>query len=282
LVIMGAISVNTGAGLATSLLREFGPLPVVALRIVFGAVMVLLMGRPHVRGVPRSALVSCVAMGLILVAMNTSFYLALSRLPLGVAVTIEFWGPLTVAILGSRRPLDLLWVALAAGGIWVLTGGRLNADDALGVAAVFCAGGFWALYIVVGGRFARDWPDGRGLGLAMIVASAVVLPVAASLSDFRPLLASPAAIGGGLVVALLGSTIPYTLEVAALRRMRAATFGVLLSLEPAIAAILGFVILGQVLHTLDLAAIACVAVASAGASITARRLRVTAGEMESA
>jgi inner membrane transporter RhtA len=264
------------------LLRQFGPLPVVALRILFGTVMVLLMGRPRLRGMARSALVSAVAMGLILAAMNTTFYVALARLPLGVAVTIEFWGPLTVAILGSRRPLDLLWVALAAAGIWVLTGGRLNADDAIGVAAVFCAGGFWALYIVVGGRFARDWPDGGGLPLAMIVASSAILPLSLALADFGPLLASPPAIAGSVVVALLGSTIPYTLEVAALRRMRAATFGVILSLEPAIAAILGFLILGQVLHTLDLAAIACVAVASAGASITARRLRVTAGEMESA
>jgi inner membrane transporter RhtA len=189
---------------------------------------------------------------------------------------------LTVAVIGSRRLLDLLWVGLAAVGIYILTGGRVGADDLVGVVAVFGAGFCWALYIGVGGRVAREWPDGRGLTIAMLVASAAVLPVTMALSDVRPLLVAVPALAGGLVIALFSSAIPYTLEIAALRRLPAATFGVLMSLEPAIAAGFGFILLGQVLKTSDLLAIAMVAVASAGASLTARRLAATPGELEAA
>jgi len=282
LIVAGAISIQFGASFGGALVRGYGPLPVVALRIVFGALLLLAFRPPRIHGASREALLVCVAMGVILMVMNTSFYIALARLPLGVAVTIEFWGPLTVAVLGSRRHIDLAWVALAAAGIWILTGGRLGADDAIGVAAAFVAGGCWALYILVGGRVARYWPDGRGLSLVMLVAAVLVLPASVPFADFRPLLTAPLALGGAVAVALFSSSIPYTLEISALRRLSAGTFGVLLSLEPAIAALAGLLVLGQVLHPLDLVAIALVAVASAGASITARRLRVTAGELETA
>ena len=149
------------------------------------------------------------------------------------------------------------------------------------MAAVFIAGFCWALYIVVGRRVAGYWPDGRGLTLAMVVAGLLVLPVTLTLSDVRPLLVAPLALAGGVVVALFSSAIPYTFEIAALRRLRAATFGVLMSLEPAIAATVGFLLLGQVLRPPDLIAIACVALASAGASVSARRLMTTPGELES-
>ena len=282
LILVGALSVQCGAGLATTLLREYGPLPVAMLRIVFGALLLLAFQPVRLRGAERAAVISCVALGLVLAAMNTLFYVALSRIPLGVAVTIEFSGPLAVAVLGSRRLLDLAWVVLAAAGIYILAGGRLVADDAVGIAAVSGAAVCWALYIVTGRRVARHWPDGRGLTLAMVVASAAVVPVALGLSDVKPLLAAPLAVAGGLVVALFSSAIPYTAEIAALRRLPAATFGVLMSLEPAIAAVVGFLLLGQVLRLSDLAAIACVALASAGASLSARRPSVTAGELEAA
>jgi inner membrane transporter RhtA len=282
LILVGALSVQCGAGLAATLLRQYGPLPVAMLRIVFGALLLVAFQPVRLRGAGRAALVSCVALGLILAAMNTLFYVALSRIPLGVAVTIEFSGPLTVAVLGSRRPLDLAWVALAAAGIYILAGGRLMADDAVGIVAVFGAAVCWAMYILAGRRMARYWPDGRGLTLAMVVASAAVVPAALGLSDVKPLLAAPLAVAGGLVVALFSSAIPYTLEIAALRRLPAATFGVLMSLEPAIAAGVGFLLLGQALRLSDLAAIACVALASAGASLSARRLPVAAGELEEA
>jgi inner membrane transporter RhtA len=282
LIVAGAISIQFGAGFGGALVRGYGPLPVVALRVVFGTLLLIALRPPRISGVSREALVACLAMGVVLMAMNTCFYIALARLPLGVAVAIEFWGPLTVAVLGSRRPLDLVWVALAASGIWILTGGRLGTDDGIGVLAIFIGGGCWALYILIGGRVARSWPDGRGLSLVMLVAAVLVLPVTVPFADFTPLLTAPPALAGVVAVALFSSSIPYTLEIAALRRLSAGTFGVLLSLEPAIAALAGFLVLGQVLHPLDLVAIGCVAVASAGASITARRLRVTAGELETA
>jgi inner membrane transporter RhtA len=282
LILTATVSVQFGGGLATTLIREYGPLPVVAMRIVFGAVLLLTFQRARIRHASRAALLSCLALGVVLAAMNSFFYVALSRIPLGVAVTIEFWGPLAVAVLGSRRWLDLVWVALAAAGIYVLAGGRLEADDLVGVLAAFGAGLCWALYIGVGGRVARDWPDGRGLTLAMLAASALILPVALVGSDVRPLLGAPVALAGGVVVALFSSAIPYTAEIAALRRLPAATFGVMMSLEPAIAAAVGFVLLGQVLHTQDLGAIAFVALASAGASLSARRMPVTPGELEAA
>ena len=282
LILVGTLSVQFGGGLATGMIRQYGPLPVVTMRILFGAVMLLAFRRVRLRGMSRSALLSCLALGIILAAMNSLFYVGLSRIPLGVAVTIEFWGPLTVAVIGSRRWLDLVWVAMAAVGIYVLAGGRLEADDLIGVVAVFGAGLCWALYIGIGGRVAREWPDGRGLTLAMLVASALILPVALGLSDVRPMLLAPLALAGGVVIALFSSVIPYSAEISALRRLPAATFGVLMSLEPAIAAAAGFLLLGQVLAASDLVAIVLVALASAGASLSARRLRTTPGELESA
>ena len=281
LILSGALSVQFGAGVAATLMPQYGPLPIVAMRIGFGALLLIAFQPVRVRGASRPALASCVALGVILAVMNSLFYVAISRIPLGVAVTIEFCGPLAVAVLGSRRWPDLVWATLAASGIYVLAGGRLTADDAVGVGAVFGAGFCWALYIVVGGRLASYWPDGRGLTLAMVVAAVVTLPVVLAASDVRPLLASPVVLAGGMVVALFSSAIPYTAEIAALRRLPAATFGVLMSLEPAIATAVGFVLLGQLLHPVDLLAIGCVALASAGASISARRLP-TAGVLEAA
>jgi inner membrane transporter RhtA len=283
LIVAGCLSVQCGAGVGAALIRDFGPLPVVTMRIVFGTLLLLLFQRPRrVRQATRAALLSCAVLGVILATMNSLFYVGLSRIPLGVAVTIEFWGPLAVAVLGSRRPLDLAWVVLAGAGIYILAGGRLEADDLVGVVAVFGAGLCWATYILAGGRVAREWPDGRGLTLAMLVASALIVPVTLTLSDVRPLLVAPAALAGGVVVALFSSAIPYTTEIAALRRLPPATFGVLMSLEPAIAAGVGFLLLGQILGATDLMAIAFVAVASAGASLSARRLAATPGELEAA
>jgi inner membrane transporter RhtA len=249
------------------------------MRIIFGAAMLLVLRPPRIRGASRAALLSCLALGLVLATMNSLFFVALSRIPIGVAVTIEFWGPLAVAVLGSRRAVDLVWVGLAAAGIYVLAGGRLTAADALGVVAAAASGLCWAIYIGVAGKVARHWPDGRGLTLAMLVATALIVPPTLALSDVRPLLVAPAALAGGVVIGLFNSAIPYTTEIAALRRMSASTFGVLMSLEPAIATAVGFFALGQVLRTPDLAAIACVALASAGASWSSRR-RVAVGELE--
>jgi inner membrane transporter RhtA len=282
LIVAGSLSVQCGGGLATILIRDYGPLPAVSMRIVFGAMLLLALRPPRIRGASRPALLSCLWLGLVLAAMNSLFFVALSRIPIGVAVTIEFWGPLAVAVVGSRRVLDLVWVVLAAAGIYILAGGRLESHDAVGVIAAAASGLCWAIYIGVAGRVARHWPDGRGLTLAMLVASALIVPATLSLSDVRPLLVVPAALAGGAVIGLFNSAIPYTIELAALRRMKASTFGVLMSIEPAIAVAVGFVLLGQLLGPQDLVAIALVALASAGASISARRLVAAPGELESA
>jgi inner membrane transporter RhtA len=164
----------------------------------------------------------------------------------------------------------------------VLAGGRLTADDALGIFAAAASGLMWALYILVAVRVSHHWPDGRGLSLSMVVASVAIVPVMLALSDPRPMLVVPSALLGGLAIALFSSAVPYTAELAALRRLPAHTFGVLMSLEPAIAAVVGFVLLGQVLGWHDMVAIACVVLASAGSSLSARRLTTAPGELESA
>jgi inner membrane transporter RhtA len=280
LIVAGSLSVQCGGGLATILVRDYGPLPAVSMRIVFGALMLMVLRPVRLRGATRAALLSCLALGLVLAVMNSLFFVALSRIPIGVAVTIEFWGPLAVAVFGSRRALDLVWVVLAAAGIYVLAGGRLMADDAVGVVAAAASGLCWAIYILVAGRVGHYWPDGRGLTLAMVVASVLIIPPTLVLADVGPLLVAPMALAGGLVLGLFNSAIPYTMEIAALRKMSAATFGVLMSLEPAIATAVGFVVLGQVLGGTELAAIAAVALASAGASLSSRRRVVTPGELE--
>ncbi len=254
------------------------------MRIGFGAVLVGLLRRPRLRGVGGEALRWAIVLGLVLAAMNSIFYVAISRIPLGVAVTIEFWGPLALGVAGSRRPRDVVWVVLAAAGIYTLAGGRLAADDLLGVGAAFLAGLFWASYILAGGRVARLWPDGRGLSLAMVVATVVVVPVAVLGGGAGPaaVAVDPLALLGGFAVALFSSAIPYTLEIGALGRLPSATFGVLMSLEPAIAALVGWLLLGQVLGLHDVGAIVLVAVASAGSSLSARAGLIAPGELEAA
>jgi inner membrane transporter RhtA len=209
------------------------------------------------------------AFGLVLAAMNLSFYEALDRIPLGIAVTIEFVGPLAVAIGGSRRLLDLLWVTLAAGGILLLArgGGEVNAG---GVAFALLAGVCWASYILLSARTGRVFPGGSGLALAMAIGSVVLLPV--GIAGAGSSLLDPALLAAGAGVAMLASAIPYSLEIAALRRLPTAVFGILLSIEPAMAALAGFVILGEGLRPRDAVAIALVAAASAGASVSGETL----------
>jgi len=274
LVLGGILSVQFGAGVAKTLFDEVAPTTIVWLRLVTSAVLLLAIARPVLRGRTRQDWLVVLAFGLALGLMNWSIYEAMDRIPLGIAVTIEFWGPLAVAVVGSRRARDFAWVVLAAIAIYILTGSRLIADDALGVAAAFAAGALWAIYIPIGGRVAREWPDGRGLTVAMAVAGALSLLVAAAGGALGQALGSPSLILGGLVIALFSSAIPYSLEIAALDRIPAATFGVLMSIEPAVAALVGLVFLGQGLSALEVVAIAMIVVASAGASLSARSMPI--------
>ena len=209
----------------------------------------------------REGLVLAIAFGVTLAGMNLCFYEALDRIDLGIAVTFEFVGPLLVGLLGSRRPLDLVWVACAAAGVLLLTRPSGSASAA-GIGFALLAGGFWAAYILLSARVGRAFPGGRGLALAMGVAAVLmVIPgTAAAGSD----LLDPGAAAVGAATAVLSSVIPYSLELEALRRLAVGTFGVLMSMEPAVAALIGLIALGQGLATVDALGIALVVVASAG------------------
>ena len=205
-----------------------------------------------------------VAFGVALGLMNWSIYEAMDRIPLGVAVTIEFAGPLAVAVAGSRRPLDGLWIVLAAAGILLLADPGGGSADAAGVLFALLAAVCWSAYIVLSKRVGQVFPGGSGLALAMVVGTLVALP--AGLHQGAGGLLEPHVLAVGLAVALASSVLPYSLELEALRRLPAAVFGVLMSLEPAVAALAGWVVLDQVLGARELLAIALVVVASAGAA----------------
>ena len=264
LVLTGIGSVQFGSALAKLLFDEVGPAGMVLLRLVLAAIVLLAIWRPRVRGLSRRDVGILLAFGLVLGGMNFAFYASLDRIPLGVAVTFEFLGPLGVAVAGSRRPLDLLWVALAAAGILLLSNFGSADLDSLGVALALLAGAFWAAYILLAVRVGQVLPGGQGLALAMVVGSVVVLP--AGVAEGGSNLLVPWVLAAGLAVAILSSAIPYSLELEALRRMPAGVFGVLMSLEPAAAALAGFVILGESLVGREIVAILLVVAASAGAA----------------
>ncbi|MFL5894988.1 MAG: EamA family transporter [Thermoleophilaceae bacterium] len=269
LVLVGIASVQIGSALARTLFDDVGPGGTVMLRIVFAAILLGLMWRPSVRGHGARNLWLAAAFGLSLAAMNFTFYESLDRIPLGAAVTCEFVGPLGVAVFGSRRRLDLWWVALAAAGILLLAtpgGGGLNAP---GVILALVAGGWWAAYILLSVRVGRAFPGGGGLAIAMGVAAILILPV--GIVDGGSGLGNPGVLAAGLGVAVLSSLIPYSVELEALRRLPPHIFGVLMSLEPAAAAIAGLIVLGQVLKANEWAGMALVIVASAGATRFASR-----------
>jgi len=268
LVLGGVASVQFGAAFAKTLFDEVGPGGTVFLRVLFAAIVLAALFRPRLAGRSRADWRLVVSFGLVLVAMNLSFYEALERIPLGIAVTIEFVGPLGVAVAGSRRLLDLVWVALAAAGILLLSDFGTADLDTLGVALALLAGCFWAAYIVLAARVGRAYEGGQGLALAMGAGALMLAPV--GVADGGAELLAPAVLAIGFAVAILSSAIPYTLEMEALRRMPAGVFGVLMSLEPAMAALAGFIVLDEGLAARELVAIVLVVAASAGAATGAK------------
>lgn len=229
--------------------------------MLFAAVVLLAIWRPRLRGHGRDALKLAVLFGVSLAAMNFCFYSSLERIPLGVAVTLEFVGPLTVALAATRSRLDLIWVALAAGGILLLAGPG-GSPDGLGVALALVAGGFWGAYILLGARIGQAFGGGGGLALAMAVAAGLM--VAPGVAVGGEALLDPRTIAIGAAVALLSSVIPYSFELEALRRLPVGVFGVLMSLEPGVAALVGLIALGQGLSLAEAAGIALVVAASVG------------------
>ncbi|MFV0319341.1 MAG: EamA family transporter [Microbacterium sp.] len=262
-VVLGLVCQEVGAAIATTLFPNAGPLGMVMLRLVFSAALLLIIARPALRGHHRSSWTAVVGFGLVLAVMNGFFYLALERLPLGVTVTIEVLGPLTLSIIVRRRASAWLWALLALTGAAALAGGGWDRLDPIGVLYALAAAASWAFYILASARVGRAFPRLDGLALAMTVGALVSLPF--GIMDAGAALLDPMIIGLGAAVAVLSSTIPYALELLALRRLQASAFAVLMSLGPATAALAGFVLLGQHLSWLEIVGIALVVLASMGA-----------------
>jgi inner membrane transporter RhtA len=264
-LVVGAVSsVQFGAAFAKSIFDEIGPGGTVFLRMLFAALVLCAIWRPRISGHSRRDIMLILLFGASLAGMNAVFYASLDRIPLGVAVTFEFVGPLAVAVFGSRRRLDLVWVALAATGILLLSDFGGTDLDGLGVALALTAGAFWAAYILLAARVGQAFPGGGGLALAMAVAVVPLAPLGIAEGGSDLLVVWILAVG--FAVAMLSSAIPYTLELEALRRLPAGVFGVLMSLEPALAATAGFIVLGEDLVAREIVAIMLVVAASAGAA----------------
>lgn len=267
-MIFPIISVQLGAAVAKSLFDSLGPGGTVFLRIAFAALVLFLLVRPKLGGHDRAGYLVAGLFGLTLAGMNFSIYLAFDRIPLGVAVTLEFVGPLGVAVAGSRQLLDLLWVVLAAAGILLLAPlsvlGGMDLDP-VGVAFALLAGCLWASYILLSARTGSAFPGGTGLVIALCVGTFVLFPFGIAGAGYA--LLDPKLLLAGFGVAMLSSAIPYSLELEALRKLPARVFGVLMSLDPAVAALAGLVVLGERLEMRAVAAIIFVTIAAAGASL---------------
>jgi inner membrane transporter RhtA len=269
LVLVGILSVQFGAGIAKSLFDEVAPTTIVWLRLATSAVILVAVARPVLRGRTRQDWYVVLAFGASLGIMNWAIYQAFARIPLGVAVTLEFVGPLTLAVLGSRRPRDLLWVALAGLGVAVLgLGGGGGTVTLAGVLFALLAGAMWAAYILLSAQTGRRWPGFSGLALASVVATVLLTPPAITTGGGD--LLDPRILLLGAAVGLLSSVIPYSCELVALRSLRPSVFSVLMSLEPAAAALAGIVVLDEYLTGEQWLAMACIIVASVGATRSVR------------
>jgi len=270
LVLLGIVSVQVGAGLAKNLFDVLPPSAVVTLRLATSTVVLVALTRRSLRARmgrwSRRDLAVAVAFGVVLATMNVSIYESIARIPLGIAVTIEFLGPLGIAVAFSRRRLDLIWVLLAAGGVLLLTRGDADSVNVAGVGFALLAAAGWAAYILLSAATGRRFPGSSGLALASVVGTLLVLPLGAATGGTDLLRPEFLMIGAG--IGLLSSVIPYTVELEALRRMPAKLFGILMSLEPAVAALVGFVIVGEVLDAREWVAIGCVVAACLGATRT--------------
>lgn len=270
LVLAAVVSVQVGGALAAKLVPLIGAAGSVTLRLAFATVVLLAVARPRLRGHSRTAWRTVVGFGVVLGAMNLTFYGSLAHLPLGVAVTIEFLGPLALAASQSRRGRDWLAVGVAAAGV-VLVSGALETSwaelDRVGILLALAAGALWAAYIMLSQRAGSEFAQLDGLALAMVVATVVVLPLGVgTVPDWTARI-----VGVGFAIAIFSSVLPYSLELVALRRLRQQVFGILLSLEPAVAALAGLLVLGQVLDTVQLVGIGCVVAASVIVLGTERR-----------
>lgn len=268
LVLLAIVSVQTGAGVAKGLFEQLPPTAVVWLRLLTSAILLVALVRPVLRARTRGDWMVVIGYGTALALMNAFIYQAFARIPLGIAVTIEYLGPLMIAVLGSRRRVDLLWAGLAGLGVAAL-GLEPAALDPLGILFAVLAAAAWAGYILLSAATGQRFSGASGLAIAGVVGAVVIAPAGiaeggAALLDWRLLLF-------GLAVGVLSSVVPYTLELNALRRMPPRVFGVLMSLQPAAAALVGLVLLGELLTVWQWVAVLCVIVASAGSTRASAR-----------
>ncbi len=264
IVFLSIISVQLGAAIAKSLFQAIGTEGTVFLRVGFAAIVLLLVWRPSLREFTRANYVLVVLFGLTIAGMNAAFYGAIARIPLGIAVTLEFVGPLGIAVAASRSRRDLLWAGFAVCGVALLAPIGNVMIDPLGVGLALLAGGCWATYILLNVRIGRTFAGGAGLALSMSVAALVLTPL--GVASGRGMLLDPKVLLIGVGVAVLSTIIPFSLELEALRQLPAHVFGVLMSLEPAIAALIGFVVLKETIGLRALVALALIMVASGGVS----------------
>ncbi len=269
-VIISIVSVQGGAAFAKGLFPAVGVAGTAGLRIGLSALLLLAVFRPALTRLTRAQASAVIPYGLVLGAMNLTFYAALGRIPLGLAVTLEFAGPLGLAVVGSRRLADFLWVVLAAIGVVLITPWQSNAAtvDPLGVLLALVAGGLWAAYIVLGRRASTVMPAGQSVAVGLLFAALAILPFSFSGGLVQKL--TPIIFAQGLAVALLSSAVPFTLEMMALRVLPARTFGILMSIEPAVAALCGLMFLHEQLTRTQWLALLCVSAASAGTTLTVR------------
>jgi inner membrane transporter RhtA len=268
LVLVGIASVQCGSAIARSIFDDLGAAGVTLLRLALGSLLLLVVLRPRVRSWSREAWRAAALLGLVMGAMNLVFYLSIRTVPLGVAVTVEFVGPLLLALVQTRRLLDVGWAVLAAGGVALLGIDTTSGIPLSGLALALLAGFCWAGYILASALVGRTLPGTDGLPIALAVGTLIALPFGAQGASAvfdRPALLVPA-----FAVALLSSVVPYGFELSALRRMPTRVFGILMSLEPAAAAIAGLLVLDQRLHAREIAALFMVSAASAGVTLTGR------------
>jgi Predicted permease, DMT superfamily len=276
LFLLAMVSVQFGAASAKSLFLPLGSTGTVFLRLTFAAIVLLCIWRPRLSAYTRSDYALVALFGVSIAAMNGLFYASISRIPLGIAVTLEFVGPLTVALVASRRLRDVLWTLFAAAGVILLAPIRGAAIDPLGVGFALAAGGCWAAYIFLNVRVGRVFSGGTGLALGMGIAAIVFAPF--GLRTLSVTWHTPSLLLVGFGVALLSSVIPFSLEMETLRRMSPRLYGVLASLEPVVGAVVGLIVLGEAIGLRAFLAMALIAVASGGVSFGEKRNRISAAD----
>ena len=267
-VIIAILSVQCGAAIAKGLFPEIGAAATASLRIGLSAIILSIAFRPNLLKLNAKQWKYVILYGFSLGLMNMVFYLSISRIPIGLGVTLEFIGPLVLAIFSSKRVIDFIWVTLSIVGIALIAPWSSNGLNISGVLLALLAGVFWAAHIILGGRISKIMKGGEAVAVGMLFATIIILPFgifSGGLSGLNPRL-----LVLGAALALLSSAIPFTLEIGALKQLPARTFSILMSLEPAMASLAAFIFLKEHLSLTECAAVGCVVIASAGSSFTAR------------